>query len=154
MRCRNADMFLSILYSIIHAITCTCLQEFDVRLGIIVCILHAFSQSILGVLYVSFPYLIGPSLGIFFSIFFTFQIRHLGSQLSDYLFWFFTAQQIGSVYAIIYGVSMMESILFVATNCYFLFTATFGVCFSYRLCEILRQRRSSNSILPLTQSQL
>ena len=141
-------MFLSILY----AITCECLHEFDVRLGIIICLLHSFSQSILGVLYLSFPYLIGASLGIFFSIFFTFQIRQLGSHLSEYLLWFFIAQQIGSVYAIIYGVSMMETILFVVANCYFLGTATFGVCFSYRLCEILRLRHSSNIILPLPQS--
>jgi hypothetical protein len=144
---------MELFISIVNIFTCSCLQEFDVRLVSIVCLLHMFTQSICAMLYLSYLYLMIPSLGIFFSIFFIFQIRQLGNHLSGYLLWLFIAQQICSVYAIMYGISNHIAIELIILYCYFLLIATIGVCASYRLDELIRYRSTGStvSILPLSQ---
>jgi hypothetical protein len=141
---------MNIFLLIIDTITCSSLDQILVRVGIIVCLLHALSQSLFGVFYLSYPYQIGASIGAFFSTFFICHSRYMGNVLSDYLLWFFIAQQVVSTYAIIYGFSENETILFIIGQSYFLIIATFGVCFSYRFTELVRQR-SSSSIHPLSQ---
>jgi len=128
-------MFLAI----IDAVVCSCLNEMDVRVGILICLIHTFSQSIIGAIYIYYPYIIVPSLGIFFSIFFIFQMKEIGKPNSLQLLLLFLSQEFISIYVLLYGLSENESILFMIIHSYFLVVSTLGVCFSYRLGEIIRQ---------------
>jgi hypothetical protein len=128
------------LLRLIDGITCSCLNELDVRLGIMLCLIHTFSQSIIGAMYVSFPYIIVPCLGIFFSIFYILQMRERSNQISSYLLLLFLSEEFISIYAILYGISKSETLFFMILHGYFLLSSTLGVCFSYRLGEVIRQR--------------
>ena len=128
------------LLPLLGGITCSCLNELDVRFGIMICLIHTFSQSMIGVIYVSFPYIIVPSLGIFFSIFFIFQMKEIDKPIDLQLLLLFLSQEFISIYVLLYGLSENESIFFMIIHSYFLVVSTLGVCFSYRLGEIIRQR--------------
>jgi hypothetical protein len=127
-------------------IRCSWLTRMDMYVSIFVCLLCSFSQSLLGILYVSFPYLIGCCIGVFLSIFFVICFKDSYIHRFQLLLSFFMLQQIASIWAIFYWFKMEYQLSFILVNSFFLFTGTIGAYMSYCYSEVIRQPMIVSSV--------
>ena len=131
--------------SCLSCIVCSCCSELDARLTVFVCFLGSFSQSLLGFMFVSFPYVVLPCLGIFLTLYFVFTAKGATRETAEYYLWFFVGQQVCSLWALYYWAFMEYHIINVCLNGFFFVTATVGVATSYRLGELLRGQEAMTS---------
>lgn len=123
----------------IHLLVCECLTELDTRVGILICLICTFSQSILGAMHLPFPYLLLPCLGIFLAIYFTMTLKQVSKHQSSFLMGFFMLQQICSLYALLYLFPLEQTYITTILNSFFIATGTIGALLSYHLKELIRQ---------------
>jgi len=120
---------------------CAYCNEIDARLTILVCFTASFSQSLLGIMYVSFPYLLLPCLGLFFTLFFVLTAKTATQETAGYYLWFFLVQQVCSLWGFYYWFAVAYDIVMVCLCAFFFFMGLLGVLTSHRLGEILRQQQ-------------
>jgi hypothetical protein len=119
-------------------VVCGCMNELDARLTIIVCLIAAFSQSLIGAMFLPLPYLVVPCLGILFSIFFVLAIKNMYTNMPSHLLFFFLFQQVASLWAIYYWYEVSYDVMYISVHSWFLFTSFVGSLASYRLTELIR----------------
>lgn len=119
-------------------IACSCMNELDARLTIMVCLIATFSQSLIGAMFLPFPYLILSCIGIFFSLFFVFSSRQMYTSMPSHLLLFFLFQQVVSLWSIYYWYDISYDVLYIILHSWFLFTSSVGSLVSYRLTELIR----------------
>ena len=132
MSCCSVDSCLS-------CAVCAYCNELDARLTLFVCFIAAFSQSLLGIMYVAFPYLLLPSLGLSFTLFFVLTAKTATRDTAGYYLWFFLAQQVCSLWGFYYWFAVVYDVVMVCLCAFFFLTGLVGVLTSHRLGEILRQ---------------
>lgn len=125
----------------------SCCNELDARLTVMVCLTGSFAQSLLGVMFAPFPYLLLPCLGIFLSWYFVLGSRQATADTVGYYLWFFMAQQVGSIWWLWYYVTTTNDVTGIGLNAFFLFTGSVGVVASYRLGEHLRSAQVFSPVL-------
>ena len=123
----------------IHLLLCECLTELDTLLGLLICFISAFSQSLLGAIFLPFPYLLLPCLGIFLGVFFTLSLKNDFINRSSFVMGFFILQQICSLYAIMSLFPMEITMIDIILNSFFLGTGTLGVLLTYHLQQLVKQ---------------
>ena len=119
-------------------IACSCMNELDARLTVMVCLIAAFSQSLIGAMFLPFPYLILSCIGIFFSLFFVFSSRQMYTSMPSHLLLFFLFQQVASLWSIYYWYDISYDVTYIILHAWFLFTSSVGSLVSYRLTELIR----------------
>lgn len=127
-------------------LVCSCCRELDARLTVFVCFLASFSQSLLGVMFVPFPYIVLPCLGIFLTLYFVLTAKDATRETAGHYLWFFAGQQVCSLWALYYWSFMEYHIINVCINGFFFVTATVGALTSYRLGELLRSQQAFVSL--------
>jgi len=92
-------------------------------------------------MFVSFPYLLLPSLGLFFTLFFVLTARTATRETAEYYLWFFLAQQVCSICGTYYWFAVVYDVVMVCLCAFFFVTGLIGVLTSHRLGEILRHQQ-------------
>ena len=125
--------------SCLSCAVCAWCNELDARLTLLVCFVAAFSQSLLGIMFVPFPYLLLPSLGLSFTLFFVLTARTAIRDTAGYYLWFFLAQQVCSLWGFYYWFAVVHKVGGIYLCAFFFLTGLVGALTSYRLGEVLRQ---------------
>lgn len=125
---------------------CACLTHMDCCVGLLICLIHAFSQSVLGVMYLPIPFLFVPCTGIFLSIYYTYSIRTIDHAQSQQLMLYFMVQQFYNVYFLVSRDVPLKDALVIALDVYFLVTASCGVCLAYHMSQLVKLRPSFSAL--------
>ena len=128
-------VFLALMHCLLF---CSCCHEMDARLTVCFCFLASFSQSLLGTMFVPFPYILLPCLGIFLTLYFVSIASTATRETAGHYLWFFLAQQVCSLWELYYWFVTEYNVIRACVSAFFLFTATVGAITSYRLGELLR----------------
>ncbi len=124
----------------------------DTCVGTMICFIHAFSQSILGIIHLPIPFLFVPCVGLFLAIYYIYSIRHVNRGTSQQWLTYFLAQQFYSLYFLVTRDIPYEGPLASALDAYFLFTASCGVCLAYHMSQIVKQRPSFSALVIVPSS--
>ena len=116
----------------------SCCNELDARLTTLVCFTTSFAQSMVGVMFVPFPYLLVACLGIFLSLYFVLNSRQATADTAGYYLWFFMAQQVCAMWGLYYWIEVNYDIVGICLNAFFCFAGIVGSIASHRLEIILR----------------
>jgi hypothetical protein len=105
----------------------------QLRIGLILCVLTAFSQTFFFIMQTIFPYVLAGCAGVFLSIYMIYAIKRTDCHVSNEFLCYFMAYQVASIWGIWYWYTIAYNLLHILLQSLFLVVASCGVYFSREL---------------------